>query len=102
MYVYFTGGGLSPGILVYTFTTAVCSMNTRVKQGLFAATYIPIAFGTMNAALYFGLVEPRNIIGPLRPLSLAESVGGLPEAADSKMILRWLSWWWSEPPQTTG
>lgn len=73
-FIYFTGGSLSTIIMAYAYATALCSMNSKANQGLFAAAYISLAFALMNTAIYLGWLQPRNVMGPVRVLSTAETV----------------------------
>lgn len=77
IYVYFTGSSLSSAILVYTYVVAVCSMNTRVPQGLVAVTYIVFIYSLLCASLWFGWLEPINLLGPARSASGPEMIQSL-------------------------
>ena len=88
--VYFTGGGLSTLMLASVTVTAMCSMNTRVNQGLFAAVLALAMFAGMNGAIWFGFLEPKNIMGPVRFLSGRETVTVVLLMGISNLAVHWL------------
>lgn len=73
-FVYYSGGALSAAVPTYVYVTAVSAMNTRVPQGIFAATYLSLLFSAVCLLTYLGWLAPRNVMGPIRHISGSENV----------------------------
>lgn len=71
-FIYYTGGAESVAVLAYIYVTALCAMNTRVNQGLFAASMIALLFALMAVAVQLNWIPLLNIIGTTRALTWTE------------------------------
>ncbi len=77
VYLLFTGTVNSPLVLAFIYTTAVCSLNPRVKQGRFATVYGSVAYAVVSTAAYLGVLPTTNILGAPANITLTNLVFGI-------------------------
>ncbi len=62
LFCYLTGSIRSPGVLLFFYTTIICSMNTKTHQGIFAVVLSSMYFLGMNFLIYCQLLPYVNIL----------------------------------------
>lgn len=66
-FAYFTGAYRSPAIVGYLYTIAVCAMNVRSRQGLFASVFSAASYAAVGAAAVLQSPPPPNLLGDVAP-----------------------------------
>jgi signal transduction histidine kinase/ActR/RegA family two-component response regulator len=66
-FAYFTGAYRSPALVGYLYAIAVCAMNVRSRQGLFAAVFSAASYAAVGAAAVLQSPPPPNLLGDFAP-----------------------------------
>lgn len=63
IYLYYTGTVNSLMVIAYLYSVALCSLNTEVKQGLFAVIASGILYSAVCLLVLGGVLPEKNILG---------------------------------------
>ncbi len=74
IFVHFLGGAVSFIVLCFSGVTAFCSLNTKVKQGLWAAIFSTLSFAVLQFLYIAHILTPVNLIGAVHPVSVFEAI----------------------------
>ncbi|MDX1957071.1 MAG: response regulator [Leptospiraceae bacterium] len=76
LFIYYSGNMNSLFLLFYVYVIAVCALNLKTKQGLFAVIFANSNFIIVSLLINFKIIPNVNFMGELRISSLAELISG--------------------------
>ncbi len=68
-FTYLSGAYRSPAIVGYLYAIAICAMNVRSRQGLFASVFSALCYSAVGAAAVLQTPPPPNLLGESAPYS---------------------------------